>query len=134
MQKPQCCNDHCYYCERKYGTPYKELIKPLIRTKDHMHPKSKDGLRSTQNILGSCCDICNRTKDDRTPVQFLVWLQTQLRRKNGIKNYPASILQVMIENVKKVIQYSIKVPLTNKEFEKQHYITGYKKIKIASQR
>jgi 5-methylcytosine-specific restriction endonuclease McrA len=71
---------------RRFRRAYRELQKqldPLCRycrlrpgeTIDHLHPLSKGGDDSPQNLL-LCCSVCNRLKDAMLPDEFHAMLQT----------------------------------------------------------
>lgn len=68
---------HCWYCDRIYGKDRNIYIKtnnPLLRTIDHIYPRSKRGLDSADNKIG-CCEDCNNLKANRTPLEFVELLK-----------------------------------------------------------
>ena len=67
----------CYYCERPFGMRGKIMI---LRTKDHIIPNSHGGINSVRNYVPACY-VCNVIKGDRTPEQFVIWLDAQLDKK-----------------------------------------------------
>jgi 5-methylcytosine-specific restriction endonuclease McrA len=48
----------CQYCRQK--------LAPVRLTLDHVHPRSRGGQATWENLVASC-HSCNRRKDDRTP-------------------------------------------------------------------
>jgi 5-methylcytosine-specific restriction endonuclease McrA len=50
----------CYWCGKRYGSDYHL---------DHVHPLSKGGEHSIENLCVACPD-CNRRKCAKTPLEF----------------------------------------------------------------
>src|SRR6185295_8039464 len=91
---------YCFYCERPFGFPKISLGKPIKKTRDHIIPTSKGGLKSKINIVYAC-HICNGIKADRTLEQFRHYLQAQLGSSR--KKIKADRIEIMIANIDKLI-------------------------------
>lgn len=73
----------CFYCERPFANiSVGELSGGynVIRTKDHIIPKSKGGINNHINMV-SACDKCNKLKSDKLPEEFLIFLNASLNKK-----------------------------------------------------
>jgi 5-methylcytosine-specific restriction endonuclease McrA len=64
-------NSICYYCE----TP----LTFATATMDHIVPISRGG-RSTKGNLVACCAECNELKRSLTPVEWVAYLEGQLKK------------------------------------------------------
>lgn len=64
--------DHysCQYCDKK--------LPPAELTLDHIHPQSKGG-RDTWDNLVACCSPCNKKKADKTPEEAGMMLRRRPR-------------------------------------------------------
>lgn len=100
--------EKCYYCQYEFGI-YSELRElNLIRTKDHIIPKSKGGNNSELNIIIACSQ-CNTLKGTRLPTEFAKFL---LKRINiivkeggtGTINYPLKRLHLVLQNTNTLIE------------------------------
>ena len=61
-------NFQCQYCAKELS--HREA------TLDHVHPRSKGGLTTWENVV-SCCHECNRRKGGRTPEEARMLLRTK---------------------------------------------------------
>jgi hypothetical protein len=61
---------NCWYCDRMFYIDRRVLgIGVLLKTQDHITPKSKGGHNYTTNKI-ACCSDCNALKANRTPKAF----------------------------------------------------------------
>src|ERR1700743_774403 len=88
----------CFYCEREYGSVVRG--NPLLRTKDHIIPISKNGNNSKLNIL-YCCHKCNGLKGSLTPTEFIEKLRSMFLTNRSKWN--ASYLGTVIKNTTTLI-------------------------------
>lgn len=75
---------HCWYCDREYAISkqvYKRSGIPLLKTGDHIYPKSMGGCNRITNKI-SCCLDCNVLKGYKTPRRFAEWVSQQISNKS----------------------------------------------------
>ena len=82
----------CSYCQRPYGTSYKNMI--LAKTMDHIIPRKKLGiaqnrvtkvtLKQCLNLI-DCCQFCNSTKSDLSLEDFVKRVQKDKKISEKIK-------------------------------------------------
>jgi len=89
----------CFYCERPMGAA-SVGGKVLLRTKDHIIPRSKGGHSGKTNIL-YCCHMCNGAKSNLTPDEFAKWLDRKIDSTIGKRQ--KGLYSVMLENTRKLI-------------------------------
>lgn len=53
----------CYYCLK--------IIPLILRTRDHIIPLSKGGKTHKNNVV-MACDLCNRTKSNKS-IDIFIW-------------------------------------------------------------
>ncbi|MGH6792847.1 MAG: HNH endonuclease [Methyloceanibacter sp.] len=63
---------HCTYCDRRLES--KLAPSKLAATKDHVHPKSKGGIRLPGNKVW-CCRQCNMLKADMSETQWKYFMR-----------------------------------------------------------
>jgi len=93
---------HCFYCESEFGTIVTLNGKKLIKTKDHLIPKSRGGVTRDLN-LRRCCQDCNVLKGNKNPEEFLdklYYLIGLIMEGKGIKTdkYPIKRLRIILKN------------------------------------
>jgi 5-methylcytosine-specific restriction endonuclease McrA len=86
---------HCFYC----GTDVDEFS----RTKDHIIPESRGGIRANKNSLPSCGD-CNRLKADMTPEEFLRAIKSMIQYEKKTHKSRYGYLSRIQKNLKRLIQ------------------------------
>jgi 5-methylcytosine-specific restriction endonuclease McrA len=69
----------CMYC----GAHRSELRGREFLTRDHVHPRSRGGENSWQNVV-TACSPCNNRKGDRTPDEAGLALRTVPREPNYV--------------------------------------------------
>lgn len=69
----------CMYC----GAHRSELKGREFLTRDHIHPSSRGGENSWQNVV-TACSRCNNRKGDRTPEEAGMTLRTVPREPNYV--------------------------------------------------
>jgi len=87
----------CPICEQIYGTKDERTNKSIIKTKDHIVPKSKGGSNHRFNIF-YMCGLCNVKKGDLSLYEFIQLLE---RKKNTYQQHvwEKSPLRIMLPNV-----------------------------------
>lgn len=94
--------EKCYYCERPFGVAVYGTEIVLLKTKDHVIPKSKGG-NNTQTNLVPACGKCNYLKDSYLPNEFANYINNfidcyLLFSDEFINLYPIHILERIIDN------------------------------------
>ena len=68
---------HCWFCERQFGIDKQVYVRcgsPLIRTREHIIPKSKIIYSHPRNYIASCAD-CNSMKGNKNAKQFAMHIE-----------------------------------------------------------
>jgi len=84
----------CYYCKRS--------IDEFSRTKDHLIPESRDGIRANRNSVPACGD-CNRLKADMVPEEFLRAVKAMLQLENKTHKVKQGYLLKIQKSLKRLI-------------------------------
>ena len=63
-------NFECYFCKKPINIKSMEI--------DHLRPISRGGDNSFKN-LAACCALCNKSKTNKTEVEYRQWVATVLR-------------------------------------------------------
>ena len=87
--------DTCFYC----GTHLEEYSRDV----DHLIPKSKGGIKSNDNKVFSCVK-CNRLKDNMTPQEFVVFLESAIRLEKMDTTIKVGYLKKVKQKVQKMIE------------------------------
>jgi len=85
---------HCYYC----GTD----VDDFSRTKDHLIPESRGGIRANKNSVPSCGD-CNRLKADMDPDEFLRAIKSMIQLEKRTSKSKTGYLIRIQKNLKLLI-------------------------------
>jgi hypothetical protein len=79
-------NKHkCYYCGQEEDY-----------TADHFYPKSKGGMTKVY-----ACNLCQRTKVDMTPLQFLSYMNNHIAIREEVKQRITTAITTLIEFLSK---------------------------------
>jgi len=113
----------CCYCG-------KEIIYPLIETKEHIIPLSKGG---NNNLLNKteCCKTCNSFRGNLDLSEFKKLIQLGIRRKKFYKNYSIEDYKIIEENIDYLIEY-VKIHKDSLTKKGESIVQIQKKIKIPS--
>lgn len=79
-----------------------ESIDEFSRTKDHLIPESRGGIRANKNSVPSCSD-CNQLKGDMDPEEFLRAIKAMLRLENKTHKVKQGYLLKIQRNLKNLI-------------------------------
>lgn len=76
---------HCWFCDREYATSrhiYVGCGRPLLRTREHIIPKSKIIYNYPKNYIGSCgdCNSLKGTHDARRFAEKIIFLTKKLKK------------------------------------------------------
>lgn len=106
-------NAGCYYCEREFGSMPVTGDFVLIKTKDHILPKSL-GYGDFGNIVYSC-QYCNNWKANYTLNSFAKKVNAAIELKSSnYKGYTNEQLHVILTNIDKAKKLVKKEKLTTK--------------------
>lgn len=133
-------SSRCFYCDLEFGTVISPNSKPLIKTKDHIIPKSRNGSGRTLNKIYACMDY-NGLKSNRTPEEFTAYLYERIGKieaGDGKKTGKYSIerLSKILANNNKLIdaiekyKWKLTNDTHNKPPPKSHYVKKRKKKKL----
>lgn len=103
----------CFYCEREFlvklpagevsGNPIPDQsLQNCYRTKDHIIPESKGGIKGEPNIVWAC-RTCNHLKGHKLPEEFLEFLKDCVIKNMFYSLRKGEFLKV-IANTKKLIE------------------------------
>ena len=84
----------CYYC--------KGSIDNYSRTKDHLIPESRGGIRANKNSVPSCAG-CNQLKADMEPEEFLRAVSSMIQLENKTHKKKLSYLIMIKKSLKRLI-------------------------------
>ena len=84
----------CYYC--------KVSIDEFSRTKDHLIPESRGGIRANKNSVPACAS-CNQLKADMEPEEFLRAITSMIHLENRTHKKQTSYLTMIKKSLKKII-------------------------------
>ncbi len=85
---------NCYYC--------KVSIDEFSRTKDHLIPESRGGIRANRNSVPSCA-ACNQLKADMEPEEFLRAVSAMIQLENRSHKRATSYLIMVKKSLKRLI-------------------------------
>lgn len=71
----------CHWCGRRFG-------KKASVTLDHIHPLSKGGKNTVDN-LALCCSLCNSVKSNHSPTEWLAYLEMLVAELRGMLMLPS---------------------------------------------
>jgi 5-methylcytosine-specific restriction endonuclease McrA len=81
----------CCYCGR--------LIKsPLIKTSEHLVPKSKGG-NNTHYNKRPCCSVCNKWRGNKPLENFKSEIKTLILKNQGYAGFSKYHLETILENI-----------------------------------
>lgn len=95
----------CFYCERTFSRllPGEMDNEPMVlRTKDHVIPKSRGGNDTAKNIV-IACEKCNRLKGNMFPEDFLSFLKSGVE-KHSYHGYKKANFLLIVHNTQKLIE------------------------------
>ena len=72
---------HCWFCDRQFGVDkqiYSRSGTPLVRTREHIIPKSRIIYSYRRNYIASCHD-CNSLKGRMDAKQFAVHIEKLMK-------------------------------------------------------
>ena len=88
-------NSNCYYCGN--------ALDEYSRTVDHILPKSKGGVLSKKNKVYSCLQ-CNQLKGDKTPDEFLDFMEGYLLAMRKELNLVLARNEKIYKKLKKMVK------------------------------
>jgi hypothetical protein len=96
----------CYYCQQKFW-PKLALSEtydavPVLRTKDHIIPISRGGIKGMKNVIPAC-QRCNRIKDNLMPEEFLEALLFMKQRKDHTV-FDSMDIEIVIDKTRELIE------------------------------
>ena len=94
---------HCWFCDREFGkdrTKTHGISNILIRTKEHIIPKSIIKYGDVRNYIASCSD-CNGLKANCNAKQFAIKLRGLMKQGKGFNNM-CSLFPLMINRAWKL--------------------------------
>lgn len=104
---------NCYYCNRRLTQ-----CGGMAKTKDHIIPMSKGGVNGKVNIV-LCCKDCNQIKGSNLLYQFMIKIEKAIRKEKKYINYTSDELQIIVRNVKSLIDNCLNV------FGKQLFVSKH---------
>ena len=86
----------CCYCERRFDNK-------LIRTKEHIVPKSKGGKNNLYNLIYACIE-CNSLRGNKDFIELMDYIKNILENNKSIKikNYTFNRIDLIkiLKNIK----------------------------------